>query len=436
MNRQSALSRAVCLATLLLALASAERAMAIPYSYDIVIRPDHANVIDSFLFDINSHGQATGYIATLINGVAAKNVVTYRNGAAQTLATTGRFRGDYSHAGFAINNQGEVVGNVDDVPYFFDAQGAATPIEVPGSTVSLFIGGLTSGGINDVYNVLVGVFPTDPAMTPPGGFSALALWNPQGSTALSALNPLYPYVNPPVPDDFNSGPSSSSGTSSITHINHANQFAAGVHVFAFDPKDVANPDDDVFTDMYANAYIYKGNGAYKPLQQALLDQEIRPLSIDELGTVFGWAGESLALWDVNGVLLGMLPSPIETLDAGIHGSPRALRNNLGQVVAVTLSGELLLYDPILQSWSKLSVSIADLSPGTLFNSITGFNDLGQLVGLARPPQGGGSFGYVLSPVLVPEPATFSLLAAGCLAIALTSTCRYRMCRRAMSLPIN
>lgn len=435
MNRKSALSRAVRLATLLLVLASAERAVAVPYSYDIVIRPDHANVIDSYFFDINSHGQATGYVATRINGVAAKDLVTYRNGAAKTLATTNQLPGNYSHAGFAINNQGEVVGNINDVPYFFDALGAPTPIEVPGNSVSLFVSGLTSGGINDAHNVLVGVFRTDPATTPPGGFSSLALWSPQGSMELSALNPLYPYINPPIPDDFESGPSSSSSTSSATRINSANQFAAGVSLFAFDPKDLANPDDDVFTNTYSGAYIYKGNGAYKPLQQPLPDQVIRPLSIDELGTVFGWAGDNLALWDSDGVFLGLLPSPIEALDAEIHGSPRALRNNLGQVVAVTLSHELLLYDPSLQSWSKLSASIEDLPLGTEFNTITGLNDLGQFVGLARPPLGGGSFGYLVSPVTVPEPATLALLAVGCLAVALFTVCRRRTGLRTVSVTL-
>ena len=81
------------------------------------------------------------------------------------------------------------------------------------------------------------------------------------------------------------------------------------------------------------------------------------------------------------------------------------RNNLGQVVAVTLAGGVLFYDPVSTAWTDLTPSINGLGTGT-FSTIQGFNDLGQFVGLVRPPQGGGVFGYVVSPV--PEPATVTL----------------------------
>ncbi len=56
--------RVLGLTTAMLSMACAERATAGPYSIDILITPYHAGVVDSWLFDINNHGQASGYIIT------------------------------------------------------------------------------------------------------------------------------------------------------------------------------------------------------------------------------------------------------------------------------------------------------------------------------------------------------------------------------------
>jgi hypothetical protein len=303
-----------------------------------------------------------------------------------------------------------VLGNLDVQPYFFGAGGPTVPIEVPGQFVSVYVAGSNPGGLNDAGNALISTFPDDPNDIPPDGYSGLAIWNQSGAQALSALNPLYPYMNPPDPNDFNSGPSSSAGTVSVTHLNHANQFAASIHVFGFDPMDPANPDDDVFSETFTHAYVYDGQGGFRILEVPTPGEEVRPIDIDELGTVFGWAGGHLALWGPDGMLSSILPDPGTTLDdLGYGGFATAQRNNLGHVVALTLAGGALFYDPISNTWSDLNSSIDGLGTGT-FSTIQGFNDLGQFVGLARPPLGGGVFGYVVSPV--PEPAAATLFLIG------------------------
>jgi len=389
-----------------LAISAASPAPAAGRVIDYLINPYQVDVVDSWLFDINSEGRSTGYKVTHpAGGAFTQSVIRYRTGDTQFVAS-GNSGSPYSLAGFAINNLGDVVGNIDDLPYFFSSGGIQTPIESPGNGASLFVAGLVPGGVNDSGNVLISIFPNDPIDTPPGGFSGLALWSLGGASSLSPLNPLYPYVNPPDPTDFNSGPSSSSGTSSVTHLNNANQFAAGIHRFDFDPVDPDNFDDDIFTESFTNAYIYDGVGSYHLLVAPTPGDEIRPMDIDEAGTVFGWAGDHLALWSSDGALLSVLPDPGTTLDdTGYNGFPTVQRNNLGQVVGVTLDGGALLYDPVANAWTDITPTIAGLSTGT-FSTIQGFNDAGQFVGLARPPQGGGVYGYVVS--VVPEPASLTI----------------------------
>ena len=163
----------------------------------------------------------------------------------------------------------------------------------------------------------------------------------------------------------------------------------------------------VFSDVFTQAYVYDGQGGYALLASVTPGEEIRPIDIDEVGTVFGWTGTHLALWGVDGALQSVLPDPAVTLDdVGYNGFPTVQRNSLGQVVGVTVDGGVLFYDPLANDWTDITPTIAGLGTGT-FSTIQGFNDLGQFVGLARPPQGGGVFGYVVSPV--PEPTSLSIL---------------------------
>ena len=207
--RQYKFLSTLALATGLLGLVGLGRADATQYAIDILITPYHPGFVDSWLFDINNQGQASGYIITQ-PGAFARKAILYHDGNAQVLGSgAGTIR--------AINNHGDAVGDFNSEPKFFAHDGTETPIEVSGNFVSLSIGGFP--GINDSGQVLINAFPNDPADTPPNAFSGLALWNPGGSARLTALDPLYPYVNPPNPEDFNSGPSSSTYTS--TH--HASQ---------------------------------------------------------------------------------------------------------------------------------------------------------------------------------------------------------------------
>ena len=406
--------KAFVLATALLTLAAAERANAGAYSMDFLIAPYHPGVVDSWFFDINNQGQAAGYIVNWSGNTFQTNAVIYSSGNSQVLASSNTFDFPPSVQGIAINNHGEAIAIINDQPFFFGTSGPAVPINVSGSDV--FISTNLLGGLNDSGNTLIGAFPTNFPTLPPGGLSGLALWNVTGSTALTALDPLYPFANPPDPNDFNSGPSTGAYSNKLTRINQNNQFAAAVYVYDFDPMDPANPDDDVFDERFTDAYVYNGHDGYSILQNPVPGEEIRPLNVDESGTVFGWVGSRLALWGLDGALQSFLPDPPEPLDTGIFASyARAQRNDLGQIVAVSLDRGLLFYDPISNAWTDITSSIDGWEPGTRFTTVQGFNDLGQFVGLARPPQGGGDFGYVVSPI--PEPSSVALLlAAGWLAI--------------------
>ena len=77
---------------------------------------------------------------------------------------------------------------------------------------------------------------------------------------------------------------------------------------------------------------------------------------------------------------------------------------------MTTGGGVELYDPTTNAWTDITPSIAGLGTGT-FSTIQGFNDTGQFVGLVQPPQGGGVFGYVVSPV--PEPSSLLLAIVAC-----------------------
>lgn len=376
-------------------------AIAGPYSIDILITPYHPNIVDSWLFDINNNGQSAGYI---IEGSSsgARKAVLYRAGVVQVLGNgPGTIR--------SINSQGDAVGDFGSAPTFIAAGGAVTPIEVVGSFASLSVGGAFPG-LNDSGAVLIGAFPDDPADAPPSASSDLALWSRGGADSLAAIDPLYPYTNPPDPADFLSGPSSSSYTASTTPLNNANQFAAGVHRGDFDPMDPMNEEDDVFTDVFTQAYIFDGQGGYKLLAALAPGDEIRPVDIDEAGVVLGWSGGQLVLWNSSGALLTAFSPPAQPINSsGFAGYPSVQRNNLGQIVGMTIAGGVQLYDPTTNLWTDITPSITGLGTGT-FSSIQSLNDLGQFVGLLRPPAGGGVYGYVVSPV--PEPRTWELSGIG------------------------
>lgn len=122
----------------------------------------------------------------------------------------------------------------------------------------------------------------------------------------------------------------------------------------------------------------------------------------------------------------ILPLPGEPLNQSGYGDyPSVQRNNLGQIVGMTVGGGVQLYNPTLNAWSDITTSINGLGTGA-FNTIQGFNDLGQFVGLVRPPQGGGVFGYVVSPI--PEPSLLAICGVGLVVAAMRRGRRRGSCQ--------
>ncbi len=377
-------------------------AIAAAYSIDVLIDPFHPGVFDSWLFGVNEAGISTGYVVQNTGGAFQQQGVSYQSGVLQDLPSVGPASGSLSYTGLAINISGAVVGNIGDLLHYFPANAAPVAIDATDSFVSF------RGGLNDSGNALVSAFPFDPAAVTVG--DSFSLWSTGGMEVLSVLDPLFPNVAPPDPNDFNSGPSSSAFAQSVTGLNNANQFAADIRSFAFDPVDPDNFDDDVFTEAFVGAFIYDGQGGYHFLQIPTPGNEIVPLDIDEGGTVLGWVGGQLGLWGPDGAFQSKLPDPGVAFDqTGSFGYASAQRNNLGQVVAITEAGGVLRYDPNDAAWTDITASI--IGPGIdTFSSIQGFNDAGQFVGLVRPTQGGGVFGYVVTPV--PEPSSLVLVGLG------------------------
>lgn len=369
---------------------------------DYVIAPFHPGIFDSWFFEINNRGQATGYVRTRNTlGVIEQNAVIYRDGALQVLASGSINDGLFGNTGLAINDRGEVAGTREQQPTFFAASGAPTPIVTPGLDFA------NVRGLNDAGRVLLNGFSPDR----PDVSERLGLWSQSGFRILNALDPLYPNVLPPDPDDFLSGPSSFAFSQGITGLSTGDRFAAGVRRGDFDPGDPNDPDDDIFVDQFLHAYVFDGQDGYNLLEPTTPGVEIEPIDIDLIGSVFGWAGDRLALWGSDGSLESILPDFEPGLRrSGFFGYPTVQRNNLGQVVAVTDLGGVAMYDPGSSIWTDLTPSISGLGSGTI-DTIQGYNDLGQFVGLARPSaNAGGVFAYQVSAV--PEPSSLALSAIG------------------------
>ncbi len=386
----------------LFALSSLSPAIAGDYSIDIVINPFQSGVRDSWFFDINEVGQAGGYIIPPSTAPAARQAVLYHDDVTQVLGA-GTVR--------RVNGSGAAVLDVaSSEPQYVSAGGVVTPIIVPGADDT--IGFDTLRGLNDGGDVLVSYYSFS---STPGEFeySGLFLWNEGVSTPLTVLDPLYQFLNPPVEFDFESGPSFLSSTASATGLNNAKQFAASVDRYGYVPNEPGNYDDDVYTTDYMGAYFYDGQGNYQPLVPRTADEVIRPIDIDNAGTVLGWTGSDLALWGPSGALLSVLPTPTAgLLEYGYGGYASVQRNSLGQIVAITAAQGIVLYDPTSDAWTDITPSINGLPAGSTFDSLQGFNDRGQFVGLVRPPGLGGTFGYVVTPV--PEPSAWMLCGIGLL----------------------
>ncbi len=363
------------------------------YSIDYVISPYKPALLDSWFFGINNRGQATGYALTRNEqGALVQSAVTYHRGDLQALGS-GDYTNYYANTGFAINNHGAVIGNLNNQPTLFTADHVQIPIIIPGFTVDVTSSLPGLRGINDFGTVLVNGYLGLPADVS----ERYGYWNTREFRALSILDPLYPNVLPPDPNDYNSGPWSFAYSQGATGLNNSRQFASGVRQFNYDPGDPSDPNDDTYSDQFIHAFVFNGRDRYHLLQSPEPGDELMPIGIDQRGSVFGWAGARLAIWNLDGRLLSVLPDPPTPIRPfGFGAFPTVQRNNLGQVVAITSAG-IALYDPQSGVWTDITSSIAGLDSGS-FHTIQGFNDRGEFVGLATPPlHPTGVFAYVVSP---------------------------------------
>ena len=177
-----------------------------------------------------------------------------------------------------------------------------------------------------------------------------------------------------------------------------------------------------FDRSYANGVSGDGNTVIGSSQLLPVFFEPRPqnrfvpIEIDDSGTVLGWTGHDLALWGSTGALLSVLPAPAAgLLEFGYGGEPSVQRDSAGNIVAITRSKDGICSTiPIWAAWTDITASINGLPAGSTFDSIQGFNDHGEFVGLVAPPGLGRTYGFVASPV--PEPATFMLSVIGLAAV--------------------
>jgi len=398
MNYRHHAMRLLALCTVALtALAAPQTRAHAQYSIDYVIKPYKPDILDSWFFGINNRGEATGYVAYRDGqGAFLQSPVIYRGGDYKLLAVGpgGYYLGN---TGFAINDRGEVVATVNSQPTFFDPRGRQVPMVTPGYMIDTSSSTPGLQGINDAGTVLVGGY------TPLGLNEEFTvserhgLWNQKGFRILSELDPLYPIYFP-----FNLDLSRVAWyftyTSGFTGLNSDNQFAASITRLGFDPMDLDNPNDDVYTEDFYLAYVYDGKHGYSLLRPLAAGDAITPLSIDKKGEVFGWTGGRLAIWRPDGSLKLVLPVPEAGLYRyGIFGTTSAQRNEHGTVLALSSTGGVLRYSPKKGGWTDITSSINGLGTGRVY-SIQGLNDHGQFVGLATPPLNfNGWFGYVISP---------------------------------------
>lgn len=389
------------------------------FAINFVVNPYAAGVGDSWLFGINNRGQATGYTATTVGGNFVQAPVIYQvNGAIQNLAPAAPYSFPLSgNAGSAINNRGDVAGSTGGQPTYFAAGGVNTPIVLPadlfgtgGPTpgVSAVTGSSVVRGLNDSGTVLLNVGPGN--FPDPSPFSErYGLWNSGTFTTLTALDGFFPFAS--TPDTFTLGYSES-----VTGLNSANQFAATVvrGTFDFDFNETTAPSQ--------SSFYYDGTtGTYSLLQALVSGDALEMLSMSDDGSALGWSDNRLVTWNPDGTIRSVLPVPGFALRRfGSFGYGSAYRNNLGEVAAVTRAGGAAIYSPATNSWRNITPDIAGLGTGRIQN-IQGFNDHQQFVGLATPPGGGGTFGYMVSPTPLPP----TVLGAGVVALALLAARRRR-----------
>jgi hypothetical protein len=378
------------------------------YQIEYIVGPFQPGVADSWMFDINSSGQATGYIIRRDeNDELYQSPVIYQHGRVAELTRRQATFGA-STVGVSINDGADVVARLNDDPakdsFFYYANGQA-PVPVAAGDW----GFLRVADLNNVGQVLI--VDESPLLTSTTLTARLKIWSSGNMQELTLFDSLFRQVLPPDPTDMNSGPSSITAPGMITNINDAGQFAVGRYLSGFDPRDPSTSDDDISIFEQLPAIVYDGAGSYSLLAVPAPGRAGEPISIDSDGAVLGYVFDpatpdqsQLGLWNADGVLQRMLPDPGIPL---FVYSGNVARNELGQVLALAADGSgVRMYDPTADDWTDITKSISNLGEGSIY-SISAFNDQGQFVGLALHPNTDISlFGYVASPV--PEPASCML----------------------------
>lgn len=299
-------------------------------------------------YAINNSGQVVG-VATLAGG--QEHAFLYQNGSMVDLGTLG---GSYSQA-TAINNSGVIVGTTADSTGqplgFIYKNGAMTALPALPNTTIIHV-----NGIND-FGQVVGNFKSSDAAD-------------------------YPHAANSQPFIYSGGVVTPIPTVSFSGNGYAINNSGVVVGFLFSGNPVSG----------GSPFRYE-NGQFSPVPSNILSGAASAINgagqiagnigyAETASRAFIWQGDSATLWD-DGFPLGI--------------------NSTGEIVGTTQVGLAFVYKNGTFSYLQFLV---DPSSNLRLTSADGINDLGQIVGYGKTPDG-SEHAFLLNPT--PEPTTIAIV---------------------------